>query len=160
MEVQPPNDPTSLAAPILGRRPGYVLIKLGQMTAAGAEKTLGALELTGRQFDLMSSVDTGESLSQRDIGQLLNLDPNIVVDIVDDLERRGILTRSRNEIDRRRHVLTLSTAGKKLLRAANDAVTAGERKLFSSLSHEELSTLHELTSRVLAPHWPVHQDHR
>lgn len=145
----------SLAAHSLSRRTGYVLIKLGDVVTAGAEAKLQPLGLTGRQFDLMASVAADGSLSQRDIARLLGLDPNIVGDLIDDLEERDLVTRARSDQDRRRHVLTLTASGEELLQAAATAATAGEEDLLAGLTSDEARMLHELATRVLAPHWPV-----
>jgi DNA-binding MarR family transcriptional regulator len=151
-----PQLPGSLAAHALARRPAYVLIKLGEAVKAGAEETLGEVGLTGRQFDLMASIAADGSVSQRDLGRLLGLDPNVVGDIVDELEARGLLTRARSERDRRRHVLALTASGRRLLTKAEDAATAGERTLLADLTADEIDTLHRLTSRLLQSHWPPH----
>ena len=153
---RPTQDALSRLA--LSDRTGFVLIKLGEVTRAGAERTLAALELTGRHFDLMASVAADESLSQRDIGRLLGIAPNVVGTVVDDLEDRGLVVRARSRADRRRHVLTLTDEGLELLRAAETLATAGEQELLAPLDDREVAMLHELTSRVLAAHWPPSGD--
>jgi DNA-binding MarR family transcriptional regulator len=142
----------------LARRTGYVLIKLGEAVKAGAERTLGEVGLSARQFDLLSSIAFDESVSQRDLARLHGLDPNVVGDLVDELEEAGLLTRARSERDRRRHVLSLTTSGRKLLDRADQAAAVGEDALLSSLSADEKKTLHELTTRLLRPYWPLPQN--
>ncbi len=153
-----PNPPGSLAAHALARRTGYVLIKLGEAVKAGAEKTLGEVGLSGRQYDLLSSIAFDDSVSQRDLARLHGLDPNVVGDLVDELEEGGLLTRARSERDRRRHVLSLTPSGRKLLDRAEQAAATGEKALLSGFSADEIKTLHELTTRLLRPYWPVPQD--
>ena len=145
------DSPSGLA---LSSRTGFVLIKLGEVVKAGAERMFAAIDLTGRHFDLMASVAADASLSQRDIGRLLDLAPNLVGNIVDDLEDRGLMVRARSRVDRRRHVLTLTDDGRELLRSAESLATSGEQELLASLDEREVALLHELTSRVLAAHWP------
>ena len=144
----------SLSGLALSSRTGFVLIKLGEVVKAGAERTFAAIDLTGRHFDLMASVAADESLSQRDIGRLLDIAPNLVGNIVDDLEERGLMVRARSRADRRRHVLTLTAEGRELLCSAESLATAGEQELLASLDEREVALLHELASRVLAAHWP------
>jgi len=52
-------------------------------------------------------------------------------------------------------VLTLTASGKEMLRAAAAAATAGEEDLLAGLTSDEARVLHDLATRVLAPHWPV-----
>lgn len=144
-----------LNAQALSGRTGYLLIKLGEVTARLADETLGVLGLTGRQFNLLATVDSDSSLSQREIGLLLGLDPNIIGAIIDDLEGHGFITRARSEHDRRRHTLSLTPAGKKTLRLADRAATSAEKQLLNALNDEQARQLHDLATRVLAPHWPV-----
>lgn len=150
-----PEKQTSLARHVLADRTAFVLIKLGEVVRAGAERTFAELGLTGRQFDLMASVAADASLSQRDVGRLLGLAPNAIGAIVDDLEGRGLIERTRSQADRRRHVLTLTRSGTSLLRRASDSATAGEHRLLTSLTKQEARTLHGLASRILAEHWPL-----
>jgi DNA-binding MarR family transcriptional regulator len=144
----------ALSRHALAARTGFVLIKLGEVVKAGAEQTLAEIDLTGRHFDLMASVAADESLSQRDIGRLLGIAPNIVGDVVDDLEGRDLIVRRRSRSDRRRHVLTLTGDGRALLRSAEALATAGQQELLGSLDEHEVAKLHDLATRVLASHWP------
>ena len=150
----------SLSGLALSSRTGFVLIKLGEVVRAGAERMFADLDLTGRHFDLMASVAADQSLSQRDIGRLLDIAPNVVGNIVDDLEDRGLMVRARSRADRRRHVLTLTVAGQDLLHSAEALATAGEQELLAPLDAREVTMLHELTSRVLAAHWPARDGER
>jgi DNA-binding MarR family transcriptional regulator len=153
------NDQTgSIAVEALSRRTGYVLIKLGEAVKAGAERTLSEIGLTGRQFDLMASVGADDTLSQREAAELLGLDPNVLGDIVDELERRRLIVRSRSREDRRRHALSLTPNGRLLLQKADAAMTAGEQKLLLALTDKEARSLHELTSRLLRNYWPIRHD--
>lgn len=149
---QEPNTP--LAEHVLADRTGFVLIKLGAVVEEGVEQLFAEFGLTGRHFDLMASVDADESLSQRDVARLLGLAPNAVGYLVEDLARRGVMVRARSAADRRRHTLTLTADGTALLRRVAAAATQGERELLEPLDEHERRLLHELASRVLAPHWP------
>jgi len=150
-----PEEQTSLASHVLADRTAFVLIKLGEVVRAGAERRFAEMGLTGRQFDLMASVAADATLSQRDVGRLLGLAPNTIGAIMDDLEGRGLIERTRSQADRRRHVLTLTRSGTSLLGRASDSASAGEHMLLASLTKQEARTLHELASRVLTPHWPL-----
>jgi DNA-binding MarR family transcriptional regulator len=148
----------SLARHVLADRTAFVLIKLGEVVRSGAERTFAEIGLTGRQYDLMASVAADASLSQRDVGRLLGLAPNAIGAIVDDLEERGLIERTRSRADRRRHVLTLTRSGTLLLKRAHDLANTAEQTLLASLTAQQGRTLHELASRVLAPHWPLDQE--
>lgn len=52
-----------------------------------------------------------DGMSARDLADMLGLDPGYLSRLLNGLKRRGIVTRSVSEADRRRHVLALTDAG-------------------------------------------------
>lgn len=154
MAKRPTEVPDPLSSLPLARRAGYVLIKLGEVTLELAERTLVPLGLRARHFNLMAMVAADASLSQRDISDVLGLDPNIIVALVDDLEREGLLSRQRSARDRRRHVLTLTPEGQRVLAVADRRIDDAERELLDPLTGEEAEVLLGLAQRILAPRWP------
>ncbi len=138
----------------LAQRTGYLLIKLGEAILELAEETLEPLALRARHFNVMTMVAADPSLSQRGISDRLGLDPNIIVSVVDDLERRGLVTRRRSPHDRRRHVLTTTPDGQRILTDANHRIEAAERGLLDPLSAGEAEHLRDLAQRILTPRWP------
>ena len=72
----------------LAQRTGYLLIKLGEVTLELAEQTLEPLGLRARHFNVMAMVASDPTLSQRDISDLLGLDPNVILALLDALEQR------------------------------------------------------------------------
>lgn len=147
--------PSSSAGRALAHHTGYLLIKLGELTLGFAEQALAPLDLRGRHFNVMAMVAADATLSQQDLSGLLGLDPTLMVGLVDDLERRGLLRRERSQKDRRRYVLQLTPAGKRTLKRAFSAVEKVEQDLLAPLNRHEADTLQELTGRLLAPHWPA-----
>jgi len=70
-----------------------------------------------------------DGMSARDLANLLGLDPGYLSRLLNGLKRRGIVTRSVSELDRRRHVLALTDAG----RSALDGLQAKSRAEVSTL---------------------------
>ena len=87
---------------------GYLLLKAGHYMTQEFEAALAALELTGREFLVLSFVAPEGQLPQQELTERLGLDPTIIVALVDALEERRLLTRSRDATDRRRNVLALT----------------------------------------------------
>lgn len=144
-----------LATAALGQRTGYLLIKLGELVLQVAEDTLAPLGLRARHYNVMAMIAADPGLSQQDISALLGLDPNIIVALIDDLERDKLVTRSRSPTDRRRYALTLTQRGRKTLADGTAAISHAEDDLLTPLTEPEASLLRDLTSRVLAPRWPI-----
>ncbi len=145
-----------LASLALAQRTGYLLIKLGEVTLELAEQALKPLGLRARHFNVMAMIAAEPTLSQRDISDLLGLDPNIILALVDDLERQRLVTRQRSTEDRRRYILTLTASGQRVLTHANQRIDTAEHELLTPLNAKEAKTLRELAHRTLTPHWPPH----
>jgi DNA-binding MarR family transcriptional regulator len=150
----PPPDTDGTEGQPSRERTAYVLIKLGQAIAKAAEEMLEPLGLTGRKFNLLATATANPSLSQREIGELLGLDPNTVVDILDELEDDGLITRHPNRQDRRRHELRPTPSGLKALARADQRMGEAEKELLAPLTAAQANTLHEHSIRLLTSHMP------
>jgi len=70
-----------------------------------------------------------DGMSARDLADMLGLDPGYLSRLLNGLKRRGIVTRSVSEADRRRHVLALTDDG----RSALDGLQAKSRSEVSAV---------------------------
>ncbi len=93
----------------------------------------GAEDLTGRQFLVLTFVGGEAELSQLELSRRLNLDPTIIVGLLDELEGRGLVTRVRDPADRRRHLLELTSGGRRLQQRAAKAVAIAEREFLAPI---------------------------
>ena len=150
--TDPQEDPFAQAA--LGARTGYLLIKLGDVVWDRVEEALAPSGLKPRQFNVLATIGAHAGLSQRDLAELHNVDPNTMVTIVDELESRGLVTRRRSERDRRRHEMTLTKKGERALAEALALIETAEREFFGALTKTESARLHEMVHRLLVPWWP------
>jgi DNA-binding MarR family transcriptional regulator len=58
------------------------------------------------------------ALGQQELGQIMGVDPSVLVTLLNQLEADGYVSRQRDPADRRRHVVALSPAGGQHLAAA------------------------------------------
>jgi MarR family transcriptional regulator, lower aerobic nicotinate degradation pathway regulator len=130
---------------------GYLLLKAGHYMGIDFEATLADLDLTGRSFLVLSFVSAAEGLSQQELSERLGLDPTIVVGLVDELESRGLMTRTRDPADRRRNVLGLTTEGHELHRRAAKAAASAEAEFLDPLDAGEREQLRRLLHTVMVP---------
>jgi len=86
-----------------------------------------------------------ESLSQRELQQMLGVQPGSMSEIVSKLERKGLVTREKAD-DRRGNLLRITEAGKQ---AASGAPSAEEDELFSALDEAQRDTLAQLLRKLL-----------
>jgi DNA-binding MarR family transcriptional regulator len=86
-------------------------------------------------------------LAMRDLVTALGTDPPYTTLVVDDLERRGLVTRAPDPHDRRVKIVSVTPEGRRVGRKA-DAILARVPESFHRLSEAELATLHTLLSNL------------
>jgi DNA-binding MarR family transcriptional regulator len=124
-------------------RSALLLVKLGNEIAARAEDPLAAIGLSGRQYMVLAVLSEDAPPSQQELAGLCGLLPAQIVPVIDELERRGLVARQRSEADRRRSVVTLTTAG---THAMVQADALGDR-LVADLDEEARQAAIEALSR-------------
>jgi DNA-binding MarR family transcriptional regulator len=85
---------------------------------------LGSLDLTNGQFSLLISLNRPEPPAMAAVASLLAMDRTTLTAALKSLERRGLVSVTRDRADRRSRLIALTTKGMKLL---NRAVPVWER---------------------------------
>ena len=114
-------------------RPALLLVKLGNEVAGRAQDPLAGLGLSGRQYMALAVLSSDQPSSQLELARLCGLLPAQVVPVVDELERRGLVERQRDEADRRRSVVRPTADGLALLAQADELARSIEEALFGDL---------------------------
>jgi MarR family transcriptional regulator, lower aerobic nicotinate degradation pathway regulator len=81
-------------------------------------------------------------VSQRDLALALRIQPSNIVALLDDMEGRGLLTRTPDPADRRRHRVEITRRGYLTLERATKAARAAEADLLAPLSPAERREFH------------------
>lgn len=131
---------------------GFRLIKLGELVQATTASVFEPMDVNARQFHVLATAATMAEPSQRELSRTLGIDPNVMVGVVDELERLGLVERVRNPHDRRRYIVTPTARAKEALAEARTAVERTEREFFAGISEDERNTLHELSGRLIGQH--------
>ena len=127
---------TPTGVPALDQTAGYHLFRLGRDVAQLLEQTLEPLDLRPRDLRLLSFV-AAEPMSQRDLGRRAGLDRTTVVAGIDRLEELGLVTRERDEADRRKYVITPTDRGRTVHRTAMRRLAAAEEDYLSVLTSRQ-----------------------
>ncbi|GAA1081219.1 MarR family winged helix-turn-helix transcriptional regulator [Nocardiopsis composta] len=130
----------------------FRLIKLGDLIYAEAQRTLAPLGLTPRLFHVLAGAASMDAPSQQDLARTLGFDPNVMVGVVDELERLGLAERARNPRDRRRYIVAPTEAGTARLAEAAQAVREAEDRLMSAIPAKDRAALHRASALLLAAH--------
>lgn len=92
--------------------------------------------------------DFGEQ-PQSELPVALGIDATGVVALLNGLEDEGLIERRRSPVDRRKHDVFLTKAGRRRL-AEIEEVAAGIEQRFLGLKPDELATLHRLLAKATA----------
>ncbi|HEU5473640.1 MAG TPA: MarR family winged helix-turn-helix transcriptional regulator [Actinophytocola sp.] len=71
--------------------------------------------LTPKHLGVLNVVDRALARTQDDVATLMQVTPGMVVRLVDRLEQRELLQRRRDPVNRRRHILTVTADGARVL---------------------------------------------
>jgi DNA-binding MarR family transcriptional regulator len=125
-----------------------LLIHLGRDVDARLRRQLSVYGLTPRHgFTLSHLCDNGPT-SQQSLLDVLDVDPSVLVAILNDLEKAGLAERKRDPEDRRRHIVEMSEQGRTALTAMQGTIDTIERELLADLSPADADQLRSLLSKV------------
>jgi DNA-binding MarR family transcriptional regulator len=134
-----------------------LILHLARIGRRAAEASTGPDDLRHRQVLALILLSSRGATSQQALSDILDLDPSNVVGLLNGLEERGLITRRRDQADRRRHIVEISADGETALEETQARLAAVEEEIFHALSAGERATLHELLLRAADGH-PVECD--
>jgi DNA-binding MarR family transcriptional regulator len=133
---------------------GFLLARLGLAFKTRALQRIEEVGFDAHHYSVLAMLAEGARETQAAIADALALDPSRLVAVLDGLEERGLVARQRDPHDRRRHVVTITPAGKQELRRLRAVSRQLEDEFFGALDAPERETLHRLLGRLAAQHDP------
>jgi len=106
--------------------------------------------LTGPQLAALTEIARADGLSAGELARALSVGQPTVTGIVERLERRGALTRSRNGDDRRNVNIAVTEEGRRLLKSAPPLLQARFRRQLASLQEWERTQILATLQRIAA----------
>lgn len=135
-----------------GAGAAFLLAQLGGLAAGQFAERVARLDLTPPQAGILRLVSRQDGISQRRLGAMLGVSPSKMVALLDELERRGLITRIRSAEDRRVHLLSLTAAGQVTMRALRKVAREHEAELTAPLTVAQRATLTDLLARLAHQH--------
>jgi DNA-binding MarR family transcriptional regulator len=131
-----------------GSRTGIALTILGETFQRHIREVLAKHDLKPRQLRILDLLDDRGPIGQRELAELMGIDHSVLVGLLNPLEAARLVKRERDAVDRRRHVVTIATPGKRRLAQADQAFRDAEDTFFSPLNGDEREQLHALLARL------------
>jgi len=125
-----------------------LLAWLGRDATARVRRAIRPLGLGAQQFLVLKQLQVLGATSQAELADAVGLDRSNLAVLAAELAGRGLVERSRHDVDRRRYVVRLAKPGERLLQHADGAIAAAEDDLLASLDRGQRAQLHGLLRRV------------
>ncbi len=129
----------------------FLLARANALSLAAGNAALSEYGLRVRSYSVLSLAAGTARPSQRDLAELLRLDPSQVVALVDDLQARGLVVREPDPADRRANVVVATHLGRTVHTEAAAAAKAAEAALHEDLSDVDRRRLTELLKVMAFP---------
>jgi DNA-binding MarR family transcriptional regulator len=110
---------------------------------------LAQSDVTPTQFKVVMSLGETGPLGQRQLAELIGVDPRNCVPIVDSLVERDLLSRDIDGTDRRRRVLCLTAKGRRLAQHLETGNAQVEAKLLSPFTSKEQVVLRRMLATIV-----------
>jgi DNA-binding MarR family transcriptional regulator len=142
MEDSPPR----YDAPFIAR------LLLPRLVGAGfdmQDRALARIGLTARQALILLSCDLEEASTAVELAELYGLEVSSITRLVDRLEKKRLMERTRSRTDRRKTILNLTPRGKVALRDAVRIATPNAVAMWKGVSEKERKVLATIVNKVL-----------
>jgi DNA-binding MarR family transcriptional regulator len=133
----------------LGSIVGYQIAQAALAANEVFDQCVGQVhELRRVEFTVLALIDANPGVTARQLAKALAVTPPNVAVMLDKLDARQLLQRERGTADARMQHLSLSPAGKALVRKATAALQEGESAALAGLSAAERAMLAELLHKA------------
>jgi DNA-binding MarR family transcriptional regulator len=133
----------------LADRTGYLLAAAHRRVRDRFDAALDPLGIEARHFGALATIAASAPCTQQVVAQQLGVTGPVVVQIVDQLEHRGLVERRRNPTDRRSYALQPTAKGRATLRHTRAAIDTLAAEIAAPLGTDGDEELRALLRRLL-----------
>ncbi|WP_107912568.1 MarR family transcriptional regulator [Luteibacter sp. OK325] len=128
---------------------GFLLARARNLLASDIDAALKDLDISSQQMGIIVSLSKGTASTPFELSKLLGIDTGLMTRMLDKLEEKGLLERSRDDKDRRVVNLTLTRAGTRVADAIPDIVPPVLNAHLKSFTRAEFEELRRLLGKFL-----------
>jgi len=128
----------------------YCLFKVSNRIKSVLEEAILPFEIHGVHFAILTILlEGGDTPSQNELGEQMGIDKASMVKLIDHLEKKKLIARVSDSIDRRCKLLHLTPHGKSVITKAGAAACAAEKKFMSTLSADDQKVVKKIIPQLL-----------
>ncbi|GFN32904.1 MarR family winged helix-turn-helix transcriptional regulator [Paenibacillus xylaniclasticus] len=127
---------------------GYLIVNTGRKLSSSLTQLFQSYQLTSEQWSLLLTLHHEDNISQKELADRTEKDPANVTRILDQLERKGFVTRQPNPEDRRSYLMHITPVGRK---AAVDLIPVENRfmaEVLAGIPEAELEAFRTFIGKV------------
>ncbi len=136
---------------------GFLLNKAARIVRDDVGEKLKEVGFTLNEYGLLRILEIRSTDTQQEIGDRLGVDRTTMVSLVDRLEERGLVERTKDRSDRRKCNLVLTDKGKKSLARAKRRAEGAQKVLFASLKDKQQAELKALLLQMVIHYYAERQ---
>jgi DNA-binding MarR family transcriptional regulator len=157
MKNAPPVDPTELIPGLFSRGYLHLFQHALHIVVDRLEAHFAQRDIDVRMMWVLMATEHKET-SQKVIGQVLRINPNVMVNLIDRMEAKHLIRRERNPENRREHVLKLTPKGKELLKWNYATFDAVLKKVWRPLDVATLDHISTFARAIIKGHYADGED--
>jgi DNA-binding MarR family transcriptional regulator len=131
---------------------GWLLAQVFRAHAVALEGVVAEIPHGPRGFHVLSGAVHGSARNQAELAKQLGIDRTVMVYLVDDLVKAGLVERVTDPADRRSKLVRATPDGRTLLTETQAAIDAAELRVLSPLSPADQDRLRSMLRAIVARH--------
>jgi len=143
------NDISPPAVESFSRLPGHLVRRVHQVATSLFTEECGA-DLTAVQYAALVAIGSHPRIDATRLSAVIYFDRSTIGDVLDRMAAKGWIVRRGTAKDRRVKLLTLSPAGRRILRQVEPAIHRVQRRLLAPLTPREATTIVRLLAKMAA----------
>ncbi|MER7129612.1 MarR family winged helix-turn-helix transcriptional regulator [Streptosporangium saharense] len=136
----------------LTAKPSWLITQLAVHAHRLASDGFGEMGARGYHYRVLVALEQFGVASQAELGRRCNMDRSDIVATINELAGQGFVERTPDPDDRRRNLVTITTAGERHLHRLEQALDRVQEDLLAPLTPGDRQALTRLLTQLLAHH--------
>lgn len=132
----------------LAASPGQLLHRAQQFAAERFSAATGGVEITQRQFAVLSALKESDGQTQTQLVQRTGIDRSTLAELVSRMATRGLLAREKAPGDARANAILLTDEGRALYQTAVDGAKAADDAILSVIAKNKRANFVDALVRI------------